>query len=180
MEQKFALATSKKLHIIDLTQNCGVIGIALAQLIPDACVIVLDDGEAIPTIESNVRSMSAAMAATVAVRDWNAGETPGSTGRPSDLIFATAFQRNDHRSPRAVEVLRKLIGRSPRAVVVVVEEEEEEEYEDEDEVTRLQKTSPIPDLMSEYEKTLRGTEHFPGGSILPQYHVTVYHGSRRR
>lgn len=167
MEQKFALAASKQLSVIDMSQNCGAIGIAVAQLIPDSNVVILDDNDAQSTIEENIRLMSAALASSVRYGDWNSDsvEEPGSTGRPVDMIFATASQIVDDKSLRAVETLRKMMERSPRAVVVLVEEEE---MSGTGKVQHIRKASPIADILRERGHKLRGSEQHPGGSEPPQ------------
>lgn len=170
MEQKFALAASKKLSVIDMSQNCGAIGIAVAQLIPDSSVVILDDAETTPTIEENIRLMSPAFASDVKFGDWNAtsSEEPGNTGRPVDMIFATASPIHDRKSLRAVEVLRKMMERSPKAVVVLVEEEVEEKIDGAGKDHQITKASPIAELLRERCHKLRGREVYPGGSTLPQ------------
>ncbi|CZT21691.1 uncharacterized protein RCC_07556 [Ramularia collo-cygni] len=179
MEQKFALAASKKLSIIDMSQNCGAIGITVAQLIPDSNVVILDDAEALPTIEDNIRMMSPAFASTVRFGDWNSSSMGdrGSPGRPVDMIFSTAAQFNDDKSLRTVEILGKMIERSPKAVVVLVEEEIVGNAKTSHGVGR---SSPLATMLRERGHKLRGSETFPGDPALPQYHVMVFHGSNRR
>lgn len=167
VEQKLALAVSKQLSIVDLTQNCGAIGIAVAQLIPDSNVVILDEPDAMSTIEENIRVMLPALGSTVRFRDGTSDsiEEPGSTGRSVDMIFATASQINDDRSFKAVQTLGKMMKRSPRAVVVLVEEED---MPGTGKAHQVRKASPIADLLRERGHKLRGSEQHPGGSTVPQ------------
>lgn len=174
LEQKLALGTSKKLGIVDMSQNCGAIGIAVAQLVPDVNVSVLDDAEALPTIKQNVHLMHSAMSASVTVEDWSLDEASGNTGRPADIVFVTASRKDDDAALRAIQVLRILLARSPRALVVVMKEAEEGDVQNADQA------SIISDLLKEHRRALCGRERLPGGSKYPQYDLMVFRGGTRR
>lgn len=121
--RKFALATSRTLRVVDMSQNCGAIGIAIGQLIPASSVVVLDDTDAMPVIEENIRAMYPAISASVTFTDWNLDEASGTLSKAVDLLFVTPFSEGDGTSFQTEKVLRRLLERSPRAVVVYVEVE---------------------------------------------------------
>ncbi|GAB7355683.1 hypothetical protein MBLNU459_g6387t2 [Dothideomycetes sp. NU459] len=57
LDDKLQLAASKKLNIVNIGDNCGVIGIGIAQLLPDCHVVMVDGPQAEALIEANIKGM---------------------------------------------------------------------------------------------------------------------------
>jgi methylase of polypeptide subunit release factors len=80
------------LQILELGSGCGVVGLSLAQTIPDAQVLLTDLPEAEEIVERNIAQTQLAHGATVAFRelDWDA-ELPGdlrASSQKLDLVLA--------------------------------------------------------------------------------------------
>ncbi|KAF1343632.1 hypothetical protein BDV97DRAFT_403377 [Delphinella strobiligena] len=65
LDEKLALATSKRLQIVDFCNNCGIVGIGVGQLTPDCEIVILDASGDHAIIETNIRDMFPAMQSSV-------------------------------------------------------------------------------------------------------------------
>jgi hypothetical protein len=124
LEQRLALATSKRLNIVDMSQNCGAVGIGVAQLIPDCNVVVLDSLEAESIIEHNIKTMFPALGSTVKFSDRAQADTVEfSHGSKSvDLLFVTSLPGITDAGSAELKTLGSVLARFPGVVAVVVEE----------------------------------------------------------
>lgn len=113
--------TKKAVRAVELGAGCGIVGIALAQLLP-RCHVTLTD---LPEVDEIVsRNMQAARlppgsALDFQVLDWD--EKPSHTvfGETLDLILVSDCTYNADSLPALVRVLGYLTDASPRALVLV-------------------------------------------------------------
>lgn len=125
LEKKLALAASKRLRIIDFSQDCGLLGIGIAQLIPDCEITIADVPEAEAIVQDNIRQMFAAFSSTVTFEAIGPDQASSWTnsGKPIDLVFVANASYDDDESQSVVQVLAQVLARSPRVITVVTEPE---------------------------------------------------------
>jgi predicted nicotinamide N-methyase len=121
IEQLIKPANSRILRVIELGSGCGIVGISLAQTIPDCEVILTDLPEAQEIAQRNIDNMKPAKSSTVIFRPLNWEETlpPDITDMIFDLVLVADCTYNPDSSPALVDTFCKLIKRSPEAVILV-------------------------------------------------------------
>ncbi|KAF2084226.1 S-adenosyl-L-methionine-dependent methyltransferase [Saccharata proteae CBS 121410] len=114
-------ATYKKLNVLELGSGCGIVGISLAQSVPDCDVTLTDLPEAQEIAEKNIESMNPAMASRVQFEplDWAKPLPPSIRHRIFDMIIVSDCTYNADSSPALVQTMKALVERSPKAIVVV-------------------------------------------------------------
>ncbi|KYG50722.1 hypothetical protein M433DRAFT_76 [Acidomyces richmondensis BFW] len=122
LEYVLVSATYRRLTAIELGCGCGAVGIALAQTIPDADVLLTDLPDARELVEENISRMRPAINARVhfAELDWE-DETPPLwlAQRVNDMIIVSECTYNPSTFPALVRTLAALVARSPQAVIVI-------------------------------------------------------------
>lgn len=123
LDEKLALATSKRLHIVDFCNNCGIVGIGVGQLIPDCEIVILDAPGDDAILETNIQDMFPAVSSSVEYEHINSekARTIVNRAKPTDLIFMTDYLF-DEENTQAVQILTQLLENSPRVVVVLAQE----------------------------------------------------------
>lgn len=114
-------ASYRKLNVLELGCGCGIVGITLAQLIPDCHVWMTDLPEARDIAQKNIAAMSLAMASSARFEtlDWDKPLTPAVEHQVFDMIVASDCTYNPDTSPALVKTLLALVARSPKAIVVL-------------------------------------------------------------
>jgi hypothetical protein len=83
---------SSGLHVVELGTGCGMVGITLAQTIPDANVILTDLPEAEEIVQRNINAASSLPGGSLRFQelDWDAElpQTIQSSPHPLDLVIA--------------------------------------------------------------------------------------------
>ncbi|KAF2142229.1 uncharacterized protein K452DRAFT_326694 [Aplosporella prunicola CBS 121167] len=121
LDTTLSSATYKKLNVIELGAGCGIVGISLAQLIPDCRVTLTDLPEAQEIAERNIKGMNPAMSSQVKFEplDWEEELPENIAQRPYDLIIVSDCTYNPDSSPALVKTLHALTKRCPKAIVVL-------------------------------------------------------------
>lgn len=121
VEQAISAATFKKLKVIELGSGCGIVGIILAQTVPDCEVLLTDLPEAAGIAQRNIDSVFPAMSSSVSFQSLN-WEEPLPTmvqAKTFDLILVADCTYNSDSSPFLVQTLSSLQKKSPKAVILV-------------------------------------------------------------
>lgn len=121
VEEAISSAAYKTLKVIELGAGCGIVGIALAQSVPDCQVILTDLPEAREIAQRNIDGMNPAMMSTVSFTELNWEQPLPDTvkSRSHDLILVADCTYNPDSGPALVHTLSALVEKSPRAVVLL-------------------------------------------------------------
>lgn len=121
LENTLMTATYRKLNVLELGCGVGVVGISLAQTIPDIDVVLTDLPEVEELVERNIEVMKPAMASKVAFEplDWEAPLPPKVQAKTFDIIIAAECIYNVDSIPLLVKTLAALIAKSPRAIILI-------------------------------------------------------------
>lgn len=121
LEEALCAATYKTLNVLELGCGCGVVGIGLAQTIPDCNVLLTDLPEVDELVERNIEAANPAMSSVIdfAPLDWEAPLPPKVKNRTFDLIVVAECIYNSDSIPPLIQTLLALIRRSPRAVILI-------------------------------------------------------------
>ncbi|KAK5000941.1 hypothetical protein LTR66_000287 [Elasticomyces elasticus] len=121
LEHVLASAAYRKLNVLELGCGCGVVGISLAQIIPDCNVVLTDLPEVTEIVQRNIACMKPALSSEVSFMplDWDAPLPSAVSGRIFNLIVVAECIYNTDSIPPLVRTIAALLAKSPRAVVVV-------------------------------------------------------------
>ncbi|EKG14787.1 Nicotinamide N-methyltransferase putative [Macrophomina phaseolina MS6] len=121
LDSTLSSATYKKLHVLELGTGCGIVGISLAQIVPDCEVTLTDLPEAREIAQRNIDAMNPAMSsrATFVPLDWDQPLPKPVSERHYDLIIVSDCTYNPDSSPALVTTLKALTTRSPKAIIVL-------------------------------------------------------------
>ncbi|KAL4913449.1 putative methyltransferase-domain-containing protein [Aspergillus aurantiobrunneus] len=114
---------SSPLHVVELGSGCGIVGIALAVLIPQCSVLLTDLPEVEEIIRKNIAVAQPAFGSEIRYRplEWEE-ELPSNLFDSSSsigLILVSDCTYNADSLPALVSVLSRLIQLSPHALIVV-------------------------------------------------------------
>lgn len=121
LDRVLTMATYRRMNVLELGSGCGIVGIDLAQTIPDCSVVLTDLEEAEDIIQKNILAANPAMASEISFQklDWEE-QLPGPIMMKSfDIIVLADCTYNADSSPALVRTIRALVNRSPKAVVAV-------------------------------------------------------------
>lgn len=121
LDSTLSSATYKKLHVLELGTGCGIVGISLAQLVPDCEVTLTDLPEAREIAQKNIDAMNPAMSsrATFVPLDWDEPLPKAVRERQYGMIIISDCTYNPDSSPALVNTLKALTARSPKAIIVL-------------------------------------------------------------
>jgi len=121
LETVLAAATFKKLNVLELGCGCGLVGIALAQSIPDCHVLLTDLPEVDELVKRNIEAANLAISSQVKFvpLDWEAPLPSKVQSRSFDLILVAECIYNTDSIPPLVDTLSALVQRSPKAVILI-------------------------------------------------------------
>jgi SAM-dependent methyltransferase len=121
LENILSSATYKKLNVLELGCGCGVVGIGLAQTVPDCNVLLTDLPEVDELVDRNIEAANLAMSSHIdfAALDWEAPLPPKVASRTFGLILVAECIYNSDSIPPLVDTLERLIQRSPKAVILI-------------------------------------------------------------
>ncbi|KAL4910960.1 hypothetical protein BDW74DRAFT_172415 [Aspergillus multicolor] len=112
----------RSLGVIELGSGCGIVGIALADLLPQCSVLLTDLDEVEEIITKNIETAKPAHASRIQYRplDWDEELPEDLFDTPSvDLVLVSDCTYNADSLPALVSVLGRLVKLSPHAVVLV-------------------------------------------------------------
>ncbi|RDW93866.1 protein N-lysine methyltransferase family protein [Aspergillus mulundensis] len=110
------------LNVIELGSGCGIVGIALADLLPQCSVLLTDLDEVEEIITKNIEAAKPAHASKIQYRplDWEEELPDDLFDTPSvDLVLVSDCTYNADSLPALVSVLGRLVKLSPDAVILV-------------------------------------------------------------
>ncbi|KAL4890954.1 putative methyltransferase-domain-containing protein [Aspergillus ambiguus] len=112
---------SAPLRAIELGSGCGIVGIALAQLLPQASILLTDLPEVAEIVTQNISVSALARSSTLDFQtlDWDEELPNDLHSGPIDLILVSDCTYNADSLPALISVLTKLVQSSPDAVVLV-------------------------------------------------------------
>jgi predicted nicotinamide N-methyase len=121
VEQAISAATFKKLNVIELGCGCGIVGITLAQTVPDCEVLLTDLPEAANIAQRNIDNVFPAMASTVSFQplNWEEPLPKMVQAKTYDLVLVADCTYNSDSSPALVRTLSALQKKSPKALILV-------------------------------------------------------------
>ncbi len=104
---------------IELGSGCGIVGIGLAQIVPNCDIVLTDLPEAQDILIRNIRSSKAARGTQISARvlDWESELPIEVSQRRHDIIIISDCTYNTDTIPALVNTLSKLATSSPNAVI---------------------------------------------------------------
>ncbi|OJD19944.1 hypothetical protein AJ78_00138 [Emergomyces pasteurianus Ep9510] len=121
LQRLFYERKNTRLRVIELGTGCGIVGIAIAQIVP-VCSVVLTDLEEVRDITSrNLECATFARMSTARfqVLDWDEAVPAEIAQHGYDLIVVSDCTYNADSLPALVEILTALVQISPSAIVLV-------------------------------------------------------------
>ncbi len=121
LDDSIGSATHKKLNVIELGCGCGMVGIGLAQSVPNCNVILTDMPEAEEIATRNISCMNPATGsnATFEALDWEFPPPQSVRNRAFDIILVSECTYNSDTIPALVQTLSTLNKLSPKASVLI-------------------------------------------------------------
>ena len=121
LERALVSATFRKLNVLELGCGCGIVGIGLAQTVPDCDVLLTDLPEVDELVEHNIEAANLAISSSVkfAALDWEEPLPEAARSRTFDIIIAAECIYNTDSIPPLVRTLSALIAKSPKAVILI-------------------------------------------------------------
>ncbi|KAJ5543228.1 hypothetical protein N7535_005657 [Penicillium sp. DV-2018c] len=119
---KQVLTTSRNtpLQVVELGAGCGIVGIALAQILPNCSVLLTDLPEVREIITRNINAAQPATTSSLRYQDLDWDDPPGNLcSMPIDLILVSDCTYNSDSLPALVSALDRLIRTSPEAIILV-------------------------------------------------------------
>lgn len=121
LETSLGSATYRKLNILELGCGVGIVGISLAQTIPDCQVILTDLPEATEIVKRNIASMNTAISSNVSFMslDWEAPLPSKIASKTFDIVIVSECTYNTTTIPALVKTLSTLVKKSPKAILLL-------------------------------------------------------------
>lgn len=107
------------LHVLELGSGCGIVGIALAELLPQCSVLLTDLPEVEDIVTHNMAAARPAPSSKIEYRNLDWDESLPEDLSPMDLILISDCTYNADSLPALVTVLDQLVQRSPNALILV-------------------------------------------------------------
>lgn len=114
----------KTLRVLELGSGCGIVGITLAQAVPNCHVLLTDMPEAADIAQRNIaeavpatRSLHSQV--SFEVLDWEKPLPQSVQSKLLDIILVSECIYNPDSIPALVRTLAALLNRSPKAIIVV-------------------------------------------------------------
>lgn len=112
---------SKPLQVVELGAGCGIVGIALASLLPHCSVLLTDLPDVKEIVTRNINVARPAGKSTIEYRplDWDEPLPEDLCSGPIDLILVSDCTYNADSLPALVSVLDRLVRRSSDTIILV-------------------------------------------------------------
>ncbi|OAX82941.1 hypothetical protein ACJ72_02711 [Emergomyces africanus] len=121
LQKLFYERKNARLRVIELGTGCGIVGIAIAQIVPH-CSVLLTDLEEVRDITSRnleFATFARLSSARFQVLDWDEPVPAEIAQHGYDLIVVSDCTYNADSLPALVEILTALVQMSPSAIVLV-------------------------------------------------------------
>lgn len=122
LEDLLQTGRSSPLNVIELGSGCGIVGIALASLLPQCSALLTDLSEVEDIICKNIAVAQPAHASEIKYRplEWEEELPDNLFDSPSiDLVLVSDCTYNADSQPALVSVLSRLVQVSPSAIILV-------------------------------------------------------------
>lgn len=121
LQTRIKNAGKKAVRAVELGAGCGIVGIALAQILPRCAVTLTDLPEVDEIVSRNIKATQLAPGSALdfQVLDWDEKPSDDVFGEPVDLILVSDCTYNADSLPALVRVLGFLTDTSPHALVLV-------------------------------------------------------------
>lgn len=121
LQSRFQAISKNHFQVIELGSGCGVVGIALTQMLFGCSVTLTDLAEVNDIVARNLQiAQSATNSETrFKVLDWEEELDAEITAEPIDLVLVSDCTYNADSLPALVQVLDRLVQSSPDALVLV-------------------------------------------------------------
>lgn len=112
---------NRPIHVIELGSGCGIVGIALAELLPQCAVLLTDLPEVEEIVARNIDTAIVAPNSELEYQclDWDEELPQNISSSPIDLILISDCTYNADSSPALVSILSQLVRKSPKAIILV-------------------------------------------------------------
>ncbi|KAI9370323.1 putative methyltransferase-domain-containing protein [Aspergillus egyptiacus] len=113
---------SSPLHVIELGSGCGIVGVALAEMLPQCSVLLTDLPEVEEIVMKNIGAARPADSSEIRYQslDWDEKLPENLFESPSiDLVLVSDCTYNADSLPALVSVLDRLVNLSPHAIILV-------------------------------------------------------------
>ncbi|PWY86105.1 hypothetical protein BO70DRAFT_221075 [Aspergillus heteromorphus CBS 117.55] len=109
------------LHVLELGSGCGIVGIALAELLPQCSVVLTDLPEVEEIVTQNIDVARPTDSSGIEFRtlDWDEELPSDLCGGSVDLVLVSDCTYNADSLPALVSVLKRLVQMSPEAIILV-------------------------------------------------------------
>lgn len=106
---------------VELGSGCGIVGIALAEMLPRCSVMLTDLPEVDEIVTRNLNYAQPASESTIDFRvlDWDAQPSADMSAQAIDLILVSDCTYNADSLPSLVRILDLLMRQSPDALILV-------------------------------------------------------------
>lgn len=120
LSQLLKTPRSSPLQAVELGAGCGIVGIAMATMLPNCDVLLTDLPEVEEIVTLNLKEASPQTSSHVHFQtlDWDE-PPPNLCSQPIDLILVSDCTYNADSLPALVSVLDRLVRTSPEALVLV-------------------------------------------------------------
>ncbi|MCJ1306452.1 hypothetical protein MMC25_000094 [Agyrium rufum] len=166
----------KTLRVLELGSGCGVVGIAFAQLVKKASVLLTDLPEAMPILQHNVskaKGLAAQSTLQSQVLDWENDEALSQLldVQKFDLILVSDCTYNTNSIPSLVKVLEKLvIGCRPHIFLAT-----KTRHDSENLFFDLMKEKGIEVQNREEFSRSKNWEHLPSSGLIPKIEIYTFY-----
>lgn len=111
----------KSLQALELGSGCGIVGIALAELLPQCSVLLTDLPEVEDIVMQNIAAAKPAQSSKIEYQnlDWDEPLPENLWHEPIDLILVSDCTYNADSLPALVSVLDRLVQSSPNVLILV-------------------------------------------------------------
>ncbi|KKA18344.1 hypothetical protein T310_7710 [Rasamsonia emersonii CBS 393.64] len=109
------------LRVVELGSGCGIVGIALAEMMPRCAVTLTDLPEVDDIVARNIKAAHPARGSTIDFRvlDWDQAPGEDVFSQPVDLVLVSDCTYNADSLPSLVRMIDALVRRSSNALVLV-------------------------------------------------------------
>lgn len=120
LEQVLSASRGQPLQVVELGAGCGIVGIALAQMLPSCSVLLTDLPEVEDIITRNITAAQPAAMSAVQYQNLDWDDPPNNLcPRPINLILVSDCTYNSDSLPALVSALDRLVRTSPEAIILV-------------------------------------------------------------
>lgn len=120
LEKILSGSSNRPIQVVELGAGCGIVGIGLAQLVPNCSVLLTDLPEVEEIITRNINSARQASASSVRYQNLDWEHPPENLcSQPIELILVSDCTYNADSLPVLVSCLERLVRASPGALILV-------------------------------------------------------------